>query len=123
MQKRNTVILSLQRCSDIKVQTEALLFNLAGGVSLPLVNANILCLRVLLDLPPKGIFDNPRRVRSNTQFQIQNGNPLKPAGKLLIPPGCLIPAGILHKGIVTAEIHGHRRAADRTPRHKLFWNF
>ena len=43
--------------------------------------------------------------------------------EILIPLRCCVPAFILYKGIITAEIHGQRLAAVRTGRKKLGRDF
>lgn len=45
------------------------------------------------------------------------------AEKILVPAGSGIPAVVLHKGHVTAQVHGHGRAADRAFGDQLGRNF
>ena len=52
-----------------------------------------------------------------------NALPTSGAEKVLIPLRCSVPAFVFHKGIIAAEIHGHRLATVRADRQKFRWYF
>lgn len=47
---------------------------------------------------------------------------LMSAQKFRITLRCPVPAFILNKGVITAQIHGHGAAAFQTVRHQIGWN-
>ena len=72
---------------------------------------------------PEGVLDDDRRIVAYTQFQKENALPTSGAEKVLIPLRCSVPAFVFHKGIIAAEIHGHRLATVRADRQKFRWYF
>ena len=52
-------------------------------------------------------------VVADTQLQKENFLLTSSAEKIFVPLRCLVPAFVLHKGIIAAEIHGHGLAAVR----------
>lgn len=60
---------------------------------------------------PERIFDNIRRIHAHPQLQKQHPRALMPPQEVLVTPCRLIPALVLHKGVVRPEIHGHGPAA------------
>ena len=90
---------------------------------LPLIYAGIDCIRILCRHLPKRIFDYNRRVHSHTEFQKQNTGIAAAVNKILTPPCRRIPDFVLHKGIITSQIHCHRSATDRAFRYQFRRNF
>lgn len=100
-------------CSDIFLNTEGTLCDLLWGEGIPGVDANIESLGVFMRIFPEGVLDNDRRIGSYAQFQVYDPAMLMPPQKVLAAGRSLIPALILRKGAVAAQIHGHGPAAFR----------
>ena len=99
--------LNTQRTEDYKNGAYAL----AGGV------------RVLRRHLPEGAFDDGRGIIANAQFQKEDFLPRAGSEKTLIPRRCPMPALVLNKGIIAAEVHGHGLAAVGTGWKKLGQDF
>ena len=78
------------------------------------IYAYVGCQIILSRVFPKRIFNDSRRILSYAQFPKQHTNSLMAAYEILIAPGRSVPALILNKPMITAQIHRHWRLADRT---------
>lgn len=59
----------------------------------------------------KGYLMMPGGIHTGAQVQEQYFGALVPAQKVRIALRCAVPALVLYKGIVTAQVHGHGSAA------------
>ena len=67
----------------------------------------------------EGILDNHRRVRTHAQLQEHDPRSFVPPQEILVAPRRLIPALVLHEGIIYAQVHGQGTAAARTARNQF----
>ena len=109
----------LQFRASVTINADGLLLNLPWAESLGKIHAGKDCLGILVRNAPEGVFDDAWRVFPNAQLPEQDMLALVTVQELLVATGCHMPALILHKGIVRAQIHGHGRTAHRAVRHKL----
>ena len=68
---------------------------------------------------PERKFYDRRRIHSGTELKKQNLQALVPPQKIRVSFRSTIPTLILHKGIVTPQIHRHRLATDRAMRNQF----
>ena len=106
----------------IGIQRDPPFADLCRAVCLPQIDAGVDRFGILCRHPPEGVFDNDRGVETDAQFQKEDLLSLAGAEEATVPLRCSVPALVLHKGIVTAEIHGHRPAADRAVRDQFRGN-
>lgn len=109
--------------SNICINADRLPIYLLRTNCLPLIDTGISGMGVLRRHLPEGVLDDDRRIVAYTQFQKENALPTSGAEKVLIPLRCSVPAFVFHKGIIAAEIHGHRLATVRADRQKFRWYF
>src|SRR5699024_7818604 len=98
------------------VDTDRFMTDFPGSSRLPEINTGINSVRPLIGHLPEWILDNSRCVHSHPDFQKQNFACRMGLQKLRIPVRRSVPPFILHKGIITPEVHSHGSAADRTER-------
>ena len=65
---------------------------------------------------PKRVFDDRRGVEADAELPKENGLPVPGPEEIFIPLRCPVPALVLNKPLVAAEIHRHGRSAYRTCR-------
>ena len=100
-----------QHRPDIGIEQDGLIFQSSHGDGLTQVDAGISGLGILSRHTQKRHFDDAGGIAADAKFQEQNAAVPMPTQKNLIPPGRGMPAFILHKAVVTAQIHGHRLTA------------
>jgi hypothetical protein len=88
-----------------------------------LIDTDVGGVRVLRRHLPEGAFDDGRGIIANAQFQKEDFLPRAGSEKTLIPRRCPMPALVLNKGIIAAEVHGHGLAAVGTGWKKLGRDF
>ena len=104
---------------NILPDTNGLPRNFSGQTGLLLIDADIGRVSVLPGHTPEGILNNHRGISAHPKLQEHHPQSLMAAEEILVPlPGC-VPARILHKGIVTPQVHGHGTAADGTAGHQF----
>ena len=91
-----------QRCANIGIEQDGLLFKAFHGDSLAQIDAGIGGLRILSRHAQERHFDDAGGIAADAQFQEQNAAIPISVQEILIPPSRGIPARILHKPIVTA---------------------
>ena len=100
-----------------------MLLNLLRTNRLTLIDAGVGSVRVLRGHLPEGVLDDNGGVVAHAKFQKENLLPVTSAEEILIPLCCSVPALVLHKGIIAAEVHGHGLPAVWTGWKKLGRNF
>ena len=101
----------LQDTSDISIDADGFCSNFSGCIGFPQIDAGVESVFPGGGHAPEGIFDDARGVHSGAQVQEQYFGALVPAQKVRIALRCAIPALVLYKGVVTAQVHGHGFAA------------
>ena len=95
-----------QHLTNIGVQQNGLLFQPSHGESLAQIDAGVSCLGILRRHTQERHLDDAGGVAAHAQLQKQDAAVSIPMQEILIPPGRGIPARILHKPIVTAQVRG-----------------
>ena len=72
-----------------------------------MVQAGVCRLRVFRGETPEGVLDDARRVGPHAQLQVQCLPALVAAEEILVTAAGPVPALVLDKGLVTAEVHRH----------------
>ena len=93
--------------SAVAINTDRLLFDLHRAVCFIEIQAGINCLRIIIRHLPERIFADNRCVHSDPDLQEEHMQPFVPAEEIRIGSAGPVPAFILYKGIVSAEIHCH----------------
>ena len=93
------------------MDADGLPLNFLRASRLPLVDADIGGVGVLGCHLPEGVFDDDRRIVPNAQFQKEDFPACTGTEKILIPLRRPVPALVLHKCIIAAQVHGQRFAA------------
>ena len=88
-----------------------------------MIDTDVGGVRVLRRHLTEGAFDDGRGIIANAQFQKEDFLPRAGSEKILIPRRCPMPALVLNKGIIEAEVHGHGLAAVGTGWKKLGRDF
>ena len=101
----------VQHRTNIGVEQNGLHFKSSHGDGLALVDAGVGGPGILSCHAQKWHFDDAGGVAADAEFQEQYAAIHMPMQEILIPSSRSVPALILHKGIVTAQVHGHGLAA------------
>ena len=114
---------ALQNLPNICIDADGLPLNFLRANCLSLIDTGVDCVWILRGHLPEGIFDDNGRIVPNAQFQKEDFLPRAGSEKTLIPRRCPMPALVLNKGIIAAEVHGHGLAAVGTGWKKLGRDF
>ena len=114
---------SAQRINYIHIDANWLPFNFLRANRLSLIDTDVGGVRAVRRHLPEGAFDDGRGIIANAQFQKEDFLPRAGSEKTLIPRRCPMPALVLNKGIIEAEVHGHGLAAVGTGWKKLGRDF
>ena len=102
-----------EQITDVTVEGDAPCGDLLRDEGLAFVDADVLCLWVLKDLPPEVVFDDAGRIGTDPQLQIDDRMVAVTPHIILITPGGRMPAFVLDEGVVHSQADAHRCAAMR----------
>ena len=109
----------LQYLANVVIDYNRAIRNFFRGECLSLIDAGVGCVGVLGCHLPERIFDDDRRVVAHAQLQKEDFLPFAGAQEIRISFGCSVPALVLYKFIIAAEVHGHGFAAMRADGEKF----
>lgn len=103
----------MQNFPHIPINTNRPLLNLLRAHRLSPIDAGVNGVRICVCHLPEGVLDDNRGIIAHAQFEEQNFLSPARAEKMIIPLGGGVPAIVLYKGIVRAQVHGGGSAAMR----------
>lgn len=108
-----------QHLTNISIEQNGLRFKSFHSDGLAQIDAGIGGLGILSRHTQKRHFDDTGGISADAEFQEQDTPVPMPTQEILIPLGCGVPALILHKAVVTAQVRSLRFAALRAARNQL----
>lgn len=108
-----------QHRANIGIEQNGLSFKPFHSDGLAQIDAGVGGLGILRRHTQERHFDDAGGIAADPKLQEQNASVPMPMQKILIPPRCGIPALILHKGFVTAQVRGLWPAALGAARDQL----
>ena len=106
----------------ITLKTNRLLFYLLWTEGFIVIETSIDCLRVIVRHLPERVLDDDWRVCSYPNFKKQGVHIIVPVNEIRVSCGSPVPSFILHEGIVSSEIHRHRRSIVHALRYQFSRN-
>ncbi len=104
---------AVQHIPYVGVDAYGLCTDFFGALCLAQVDAGVYCLRVLIGHLPEGVLDDAGGVAADTQLQKEYTLVFIGIHKIAVTCSGGMPACVLHKAMVGAQIHAHGLAAYR----------
>ena len=113
---------SFKNFPDVPVDADAPPLNFGRADRIAAVDTGVRRPRVLSGHAPKRVLDDPGRVVADAEFEVEHPPGVR-ADKIRVSRGGGVPALVLDKAVVRAQIHRHRLAAMRAFRNQLGRDF